>query len=702
MAVSISLAITQNSQNIANNTSNVTVKVTAKWTYGSYNATGQCTGSITIDGTKHSFSGIKFNTGESTSGSQVIMTKTVDVSHASDGTKTLSCSASFVTGVSSGTVSCSGSKALTTIPRKSTLSVGNGTLGTAQTLTVTRQSSGFTHTITYECGSASGTIVTKSTSTSISFTPPLSLAAQNTTGTSVSVKYTITTYNGSTSLGSNSYTKTCTIPASVKPTVSISVADAMGYLSTYGGYVQGKSKFKITVTASGSQGSTIKSYQTKADGKTYTTATVTTNVISGSGTLTISTTVTDSRGRTSSASVSVTVLAYAKPQISSLKVFRSDSNGNSSSSGTYLTASFGYSITSLNSKNTATIKVQYKKSSETSYSNGTVSGDKCTFAADTASSYDVLLTVSDKFYTVTKTAVGSSISKLFSWFSSVTNNVKKYGLAIGKVAEHLETFEVAFQSMFHKDVMIGNKEGYLDGNTGIHLDSEGFMHIQRESSQGYHPYIAFFLDKDTDASGQIRLNCSDKYIEFLSAQGYRFGNKITMPNNKFLFADDKAGTERNVLGINDNNNLLIGWDMYDKALGNTIVYGNDVGILPKTSGETSAFRPYRRKGDSLTLTIRSAGYVTNAGKDVAFWIPLSVPIVGSPKVNVTSGTGFVLRQGDKYTHGSSASANVSPESYEATITPFNGIYVKAVFSNVTNVTNNDAIGIYWNGTINFS
>jgi hypothetical protein len=137
LAVSISLSIAQNSQSIANNTSNVTVKVTAKWTYGSHNATGQCTGSITIDGTKHSFSGIKFNTGKTTSGSQVIMTKTVNVTHDDDGEKELSCSASFVTGVSSGTVSCSGSKTLTTIPRKSTLAVSNGTLGTAQTLTIT-------------------------------------------------------------------------------------------------------------------------------------------------------------------------------------------------------------------------------------------------------------------------------------------------------------------------------------------------------------------------------------------------------------------------------------------------------------------------------------------------------------------------------------------------------------------------------------
>ena len=638
MAVSISLAITQNSQNIANNTSNVTVKVTAKWTYGSYNATGQCTGSITIDGTKHSFSGIKFNTGESTSGSQVIMTKTVDVSHASDGSKTLSCSASFVTGVSSGTVSCSGSKALTTIPRKSTLSVGNGTLGTAQTLTVTRQSSSFTHSIKAVCGTstlyikADGTTSTtevKHSDTSIPFTPPLSWASQNTTGTSVSVTYTITTYNGSTSLGSNSYTKTCSIPTSVKPTVSISVADAMGYLSTYGGYVQGKSKFKITVTASGSQGSTIKGYQTKADGKTYTTASITTNVISGSGTMTITTTVTDSRGRTASESVSVTVLAYAKPQITSLKVFRSDSNGNASSSGAYLTATFGYSVTSLNSKNTATIKVQYKKSSATSYSNGTVSNNKCIFAAETTSSYDVLLTVSDKFDSVVKTATGSSISKLFSWLSQTTNNVKSYGWAFGKVAELVGYLDVAFKTMFRDHV--------------------------------------YFV------------------------------------NNKSIYGTKKDGTLREALNpINENGHVVIGWDNYDSQDGNTHIYGHDLNFGVSNIATPGTYRPYRRQGDSLTLTLRTAGYVTNAGKDVAFWIPMASPIVGSPNVSITSGAGFVLRQGDKYTHGSSATVNVSPGSYEAAITPFNGIYVKATFSNVTNATNNDAIGIYWNGTITFS
>ena len=215
MAVSISIGITQNSQSIANNTSNVTVKVTAKWTYGSWNATGECTGSITIAGTKYSFSGIKFNTGQTTSGSQVIMTKTVNVSHNSDGKKTLSCSASFVTGVSSGTVTASASKTLTTIPRKSTLSVASsGTLGSSLSLAVTRKATSMTHTITYTCGNASGTICTKSSSTSLSWTPPYSLAKQNAGGSSVSVKLTITTYSGSTNIGSNSYTVSCGVPSS--------------------------------------------------------------------------------------------------------------------------------------------------------------------------------------------------------------------------------------------------------------------------------------------------------------------------------------------------------------------------------------------------------------------------------------------------------------------------------------------------------
>ena len=54
------------------------------------------------------------------------------------------------------------------------------------------------------------------------------------------------------------------------------------------------------------------------------------------------------------------------------------------------------------------------------------------------------------------------------------------------------------------------------------------------------------------------------------------------------------------------------------------------------------------------------------------------------------------------THGSGASTFVFPSSYEVTATYGTGIYIKAVFSTVTNAVNNDSIGVYWSGTITFS
>ena len=154
---------------------------------------------------------------------------------------------------------------------------------------------------------------------------------------------------------------------------------------------------------------------------------------------------------------------------------------------------------------------------------------------------------------------------------------------------------------------------------------------------------------------------------------------------------------------NSNGNTIIGYGNYSNAEGNTNVYGHDINFGVSNIAEPGSFRPYRRQGDSLTFSaLRTSGYVTNSGTDVSFVAPISVPIIGSPTVTVTSVKGFVLRQGGKYTHGSSAEVFVVPDSYSATAGAFGGIHIIAKFSNATNATNNDAIGIYWNGTITFS
>ena len=187
--------------------------------------------------------------------------------------------------------------------------------------------------------------------------------------------------------------------------------------------------------------------------------------------------------------------------------------------------------------------------------------------------------------------------------------------------------------------------------------------------------------------------------------GYQamFRDIAVFGNNVCAYGTKPDGTVWEVINFqNANGNLVFGYDNYENSDGNTNVYGYDLNFGVSNIANPGTYRPYRRRGDSITLTLRTAGYVTNSSKDVSFWIPISEPIIGSPTVTITSGSGFVLRQGNKYTHGSSASASVIPSSYEAAATMYGGIYVKAVFSDITNVTNNDTIGIYWNGTITFS
>ncbi len=464
------------SQSIPNNTSTVAWKLQLiSGSSGRIDSSTSKNWSVTVNGTKYSGTntvGIAANT------TKTLASNTTTITHSSNGTKTFSYSFSqefgiTFSGTNIGTKSGSGSGTLPTIARKSSLSASNGTLGTAQTLTVTRQSSDFTHTITYKCGSATGTVATKSSSTSISFTPPLTLASQNTTGTSVSIIFTITTYSGDTNVGSNTKTISCAIPSSVKPTVSLSVSDPLGYASKFGGYIQGLSKFKVVVTASGSYSSTIKAYKATADGKTYTAANFTTAAISGNGTLTISVTVTDSRGRTATASTTATVLTYAAPKITAFSVYRSDANGNSSTSGAYLAAKFSSSITSLNSKNTAAYTIKYKKTSESSYTektltdyagNLTVSNGVFVFSAATASSYNVVLTATDAFGSVGKTATGASIFKVWSLFKN------GLGIAFGKVAETANLLDIDFPIRARK---------------GITVDSEWIL---LELDAAYKPY----------------------------------------------------------------------------------------------------------------------------------------------------------------------------------------------------------------------
>ena len=340
-------------------------------------------------------------------------------------------------------------------PAASTVKASNGTLGTDLTLTVTKYNSGFTHTIKYTCGTLSDTICTKVSDTTVKWTPTtgntVALSSQNTTGQSVSVKFTIETYSGSTPVGTNTYTVQMAIPGTVIPKINMTVTDATGYHKTFGAYVQGRSKLQIEVTPELAYGSPITSYSIQGDGKTYTNPSVTTDVIQGKGVVRVTAKVTDARGSTSpEASADIGVLEYAPPSVS-VVAYRCNSIGTADSEGAYMKVGFTSTIASLLNLNTATYTITYSNGSTSKTLSG--SGTAYTsdaIACDVSTVWTVEVKVSDKVGSTTKSAVIPIAFTLMDFYSTGK------GIALGKVATR-DGFDCAMPAYFGGSVNIGGQ-----------------------------------------------------------------------------------------------------------------------------------------------------------------------------------------------------------------------------------------------------
>lgn len=461
--VKYTISITQNSQSISGNTSNVTVSVRFYRTNTGYTTYGTGTVYCKINGT--TYTAAVDPSQKITNSGIVLFSKTLNIVHNSDGSKTLTCSAWINHNAPLTSNEQSFSMTLSTIPRKSELTVESGTLSVDQTLTVTRKSTAFTHTIKFECGSYTGTICEKSQAESFLFTPPIMWANGAPKGTQVYATFTIETFNGDTSIGSNSYARYFDIPESVKPTVSFTVSDASGHLATYGKYIQGRSKLNISIDASGLYGSTISAYKTTVDGKAYTSASFISDPLTSSGDIVVEVTVIDSRGRTATASQTITALAYSSPKISAFTIFRCDASGNPHASGEHMAVKFSAEITALENKNTAAYKISNKKQSDTTYTETTLSAlsgvysvtdSTFIFDSEITSAYDVILNVTDSFSTTSKQGRGAVAKKLLSFKSGGT------GIAFGKVAELDDYFECDFDSKFNKGLNVLGSSNLAD------------------------------------------------------------------------------------------------------------------------------------------------------------------------------------------------------------------------------------------------
>lgn len=528
--IKYTITVTQNSQSVANNTSNVTVSVRFYRTNTAYETYGTGTVYCKINGT--TYSAAVTPSQKITHSGIVLFTKTLDISHADNGTKTLTCSA-WISHEMLTSSEQSYSQVLTTIPRKSTLTLTSGTLGSPNTIIVNRNSNSFTHTVKYTCGNYSDTLRTKSTDTSITWTPALEFSEGAPYGRTVYISVEIETFNGSTSLGTNGYGYTCAIPETVVPSVSFTVSEASVpsiFLSQLNAlypdknvHIQGISTLNVSITASGIYNSVIQSYRTTISDsngnvfKTYSDSSFTTDAINKSGDLTVKVEVVDSRGRAATSTYPIMMYEYKAPKITSLSVKRCDSDGTISSSGEYLVATFSSSVSPIEDLNSAVYKLKYKKSSESTYTevtisaynkNYAVSGGTYVFAADTASSYDCTMTVQDTFSTSSPISViGSAIKKLFSFLR------RGLGIAFGKVAEIENAMEVDFDLYANKDIYDKDQKRITNGlalytgsgsASGINPDTtlDTLVLTDVNTPTGYFMYIhtMFYSSKSTTSA----------------------------------------------------------------------------------------------------------------------------------------------------------------------------------------------------------
>lgn len=434
-------------KNVAGNTSKVTCTMylvqKSGWRlniYGRDNTT-------TINGTSYSYTSPAINK----SGGSTTKLGTVtsgNIAHNADGSKSITISSRFniqatISGTYYSAITCSATINLDTLPRATTptLSASSVNMGASVTISLPRASSAFTHDLAYAFAGSGYTTIKTGATTSYAWTVP-DLASKIPNATSGTCTIRCITNSGSTVIGTKTVTMTLKVPSSVVPTISaVATAETVsGLAAQFGTFVQDKSKIKVTITAAGASGSTIKTYSTVFQGKTYTGASFTADAVTSSGSLSMVTTVTDSRGRTAKKTTTVTVAAYSKPKVSKFAAHRVDAAGEAQQDGIYAMISYAYTVAAVGNKNTAEVTVQWKRTADTSWNStplltstslaaaATERVENPTFSTDYQ--FDLRIAVKDWFgATVTYTTQLPTAAVIMDF------SADGKGLGIGKVSE---------------------------------------------------------------------------------------------------------------------------------------------------------------------------------------------------------------------------------------------------------------------------
>lgn len=383
---------------------------------------------ITIGGQTIAISNFKFQISTSNDpDEQLIKSGKIYVTHGTDGKKTMSFSvstpdASWISPSYGPTaMSMTGKWELTPIPRASIITATNANIGSATTISISRASSSFTHTISYVFGKKSGFIATKTAKTSISWEMPVTEFYQQIPNAKYgTVTLTCLTYSGATKIGETTTTFRATAPeAQCKPSVSGTVAttDALSKTLTGGTtkLIRYVSTARATITATAKNSATIS--RRTVNGQTLTSTKDFTKVETGSFVFFA----TDSRGYTNSKTETPPIVQYI-PLTLAPAVVRLTPTGDTvkvTVKGNYWSGNFGAVSNAL------TLSVQYKEVGGTfgtavAISSPTISGTAYTGSIqvsdiDYQKSYVFRIIAKDKTTTLTQDIDISQGVPVFDW-----------------------------------------------------------------------------------------------------------------------------------------------------------------------------------------------------------------------------------------------------------------------------------------------
>lgn len=421
--------------------------------------------------------------------------KSITVTHSGDGTGKVTLSGEWDCGFDSSYtprhLTVSGSVTLPTIPRASSVSAANGTMGGNVAITITRKNSSFTHKLSYNAGSGYVSIAT-GVATSYTWASPDSMIDATTNASSRTVTIKCETYNGSSKIGESTTTCVLTVPESLVPSLSVVLSDAAGYQPTYG-WVQNKSQLKAVATSGGVRGSTIVGTVMKIGNENANLNTG--NLLTKSGSVVVTVTTTDSRGRSKTVTNTITVQQYAGPTIANLTYARgSYTSGVWTENNTGADIKVMFDLTISLSNNTASISLKIDDENRQTLS-AQSSGSKVVYIAGVGTDTTRKLTV------VATDAFSSSFTKEMDVATvevPLNINFNLPGVCYGGVSEKEKTVQFKWPIFAEKDVELNGELILSDSASGKLRQLMGIQdYIIEQGVSGnwtYYKYASGYAD----------------------------------------------------------------------------------------------------------------------------------------------------------------------------------------------------------------